>query len=111
MSEYETNPLENFLFGIKSPITKDRYQRRLADFFAFMKIHGDLTEQSKHFMMISNEKGKQWIFATVMKFLTFHKERAETVRDICLQYKIEFNDRFGCVTIWFHVLNQNQLFF
>lgn len=101
MSEYETNPLENFLFGIKSPITKDRYQRRLVDFFSFMEYDGDLTNQSKRFMINSNEKGKSWVFANVMKFLTFHKERAErgeisnaTVRNYYKPIKLflEMND-------------------
>lgn len=28
-------------------------------------------------MVQSNEKGKQWVFANIMNFLSFHKEHAE----------------------------------
>ena len=101
MSVSESHPMENFLFGIRSPITKDRYQRRLSDFFKFLEIDVDLDTQSKHFMTQANEKGHQWVFANVMKFLSFHKERAErgeisnaTVRNYYKSLKLflEMND-------------------
>jgi len=59
------------------PITKDRYKRRLGDFFKFLEIDDDLKFQAKYFMVQSNEKGKQWVFVNVMNFLSFHKERVE----------------------------------
>ncbi|KAF6244714.1 galactose oxidase early set domain-containing protein [Nitrosopumilus sp. b2] len=51
MSEIENNPMENFLFGIKSPITKDRYSRRLGNFFEFLEYGGSLETQAKQFML------------------------------------------------------------
>ena len=77
MSITESDPLENFLFAIRSPITKDRYQRRLTDFFKFLELDGTLEIRAKKFTALAQEKGKPWLFANVMKFLSFHKERAD----------------------------------
>lgn len=101
MSISESEPLENFLFAIKISITKDRYKRRLVDFFKFLGIEGELESQAKQFMIQAHEKGKQWVFANVMKFLSYHKERAErgeisnvTVRNYYKPLKLflEMND-------------------
>ncbi len=101
MSISETEPLEYFLYAIKSPITADRYKRRLGNFFDFLDVKGDLNSQSKSFMVKANKNGKRWVFANVMKFLSFHKERAErgeiadaTVRNYYKPLKLflEMND-------------------
>lgn len=101
MSVSESEPLENFLYAIKSPITKDRYQRRLRDFFGFLELDGDLATQAKSFVNLAHQNGKSWVFANAMKFLSFHKERAErgeisdaTVRNYYKPLKLflEMND-------------------
>ena len=101
MSISESEPLEYFLYAIKSPITADRYKRRLRNFFDFLDVEGDLDSQSKSFMGKANKNGKRWVFANVMKFLSFHKERAErgeiadaTVRNYYKPLKLflEMND-------------------
>ena len=73
----ETEPLEVFLYAIKSNATKQRYLNRLKNFFEFMRIEGDIKTQARAFVIASHVKGKNWVYANVMKFLTFHKERAE----------------------------------
>ncbi len=101
MSISESEPLEYFLYAIKSPITADRYKRRLRNFFDFLDVEGDLDSQSKSFMGKANKNGKRWVFANVMKFLSYHKERAErgeiadaTVRNYYKPLKLflEMND-------------------
>jgi len=77
MSVSESEPLEVFFYAIKSPATKDRYKRRLGNFFEFLEIEGDLESQSKSFMTLVNKNGKNWIFASVMKFLSYQKDRVE----------------------------------
>jgi len=77
MSKYESEPLELFLYGIRSDATKDRYTRRLKDFFDYLELNGDLSEQSKQFILHSQNNGKSWVTANVIKFLLYHKERVE----------------------------------
>ncbi len=77
MSKYESEPLELFLYGIRSDATKDRYTRRLKDFFDYLELQGNLSEQSKQFITNSQNNGKSWVTANVIKFLSYHKERVE----------------------------------
>ncbi len=72
-----SEPMELFLYAMRSDATKDRYTRRLRNFFDFLEYPGDLAEQAKQFISNSNKNGKSWVTASVMKFLSFHKERVE----------------------------------
>ncbi|MGH9993361.1 MAG: hypothetical protein ACREBU_01920 [Nitrososphaera sp.] len=60
-----------------SPATKSRYLNRLKNFFDYLGIEGDVKTQARAFVIAFQEKGKNWVYANVMKFLTFQKERAE----------------------------------
>ena len=71
----ESEPLESFLYAIKSDSTKQRYERRLKNFLDFLDLEGDLEAQAKSFIIQSQQKGKSWVSAKVMKFLTFQKDR------------------------------------
>ena len=62
---------------MKSNATKDRYKRRLGNFFDFLEIQGDLTEQSRQFVSQAKNNGNSWVTANMMKYLSYHKERAE----------------------------------
>ena len=101
MSVSESEPLESFLYGIKSDTTKSKYKRILKTFFDYLEILGDLETQSKLFIAKANKKGNNWVSANLMKFLLFHKERVErgeitygTVRNYYKPIKLflEMND-------------------
>ncbi len=77
MSEFESEPLELFLYAIRSDATKKRYKKRLENFFDYLEYNGTLAEQAKQFISNSNKNDKSWVTANVMRFLSFHKERAE----------------------------------
>ena len=77
MSVSESEPLESFLYGIKSDATKSKYKRRLKNFFDYLEVQGDLAAQSKLFIAMANQKGNSWISANLMNYLTFQKERVE----------------------------------
>jgi hypothetical protein len=70
-----SEPLELFLYAMKSDATKDRYKRRLGNFFEFLELDGNLAEQSKRFILLAKENGNSWVTANVMKYLSYHKER------------------------------------
>ncbi len=72
-----SEPMELFLYAMKSDTTKDRYTRRLGNFFDFLEYKGTVAEQSKQFITNAKENGNNWVTASVMKFLSFHKERVE----------------------------------
>ncbi len=72
-----SEPMELFLYAMRSDATKDRYTRRLRNFFDFLEYNGTLAEQAKQFIANSQKNGNTWVTANVMKFLSFHKERVE----------------------------------
>ena len=57
MSEYRSEPLELFLYAMKSDATKSRYKRRLGNFFDYLEIKGDLGEQAKQFVGFAQKNG------------------------------------------------------
>ena len=86
---------------MKSDATKDRFKKRLENFFDFQELDGDLAEQAKQFISNAKKNGNSWVTANVMKFLSFHKERVEhgeiTEGTLCNYYKplklfLEMND-------------------
>jgi len=77
MSVSELEPLETFLYAIKSDATKSKYKSRLKNFFDYLEISGDLEGQSKLFIAKAIKKENIWVSANLMKFLSYHKERVE----------------------------------
>jgi hypothetical protein len=73
--EEECHPLSVFLYALKAPETKRQYPRRLKVLLDFLKLEGNLEQQSKEFL----EKAKQnpqWVQNSIMQFITLQKERA-----------------------------------
>ncbi len=61
---------ELYLFALKSPITRDKYKRRLQTFFEFIGID-DVTFQEKCLDFVNRSKiegGNQWAFNSILKF-------------------------------------------
>ena len=56
MSVSESEPLESFLYAIKSEATKSKYKNRLKNFFDYLEIPGDLEAKSKSFIVKANKK-------------------------------------------------------
>ena len=44
-SESDTCTL--YLYAMKSPVTRDKYQKRLGKFFDFLRLEGSTTEEQK----------------------------------------------------------------
>ena len=64
-----------FLYGMKSPATKEKYIGRLARFFDFLGLQGSMEEKSNAFA----EKGKNavWAFTSILRFVQKEKERVD----------------------------------
>ncbi|MFB5598477.1 MAG: hypothetical protein ACE5RJ_05645, partial [Nitrosopumilaceae archaeon] len=77
MSISESEPLELFLYAMKSDATKSRYKRRLRNFFDYLELKGDLSEQAKQFIANTKKNGNTWASAKLMKFLSYQRERVD----------------------------------
>ncbi|MER5174410.1 MAG: hypothetical protein ABJB76_02120 [Candidatus Nitrosocosmicus sp.] len=65
-----------YLYALKSPVTREKYQKRLEKFFDFLGLEGTTVEEkSKDFIHIKDKEGNQWVFNNILKFMQFHLER------------------------------------
>jgi hypothetical protein len=66
-----------YLYALKSPVTREKYQKRLEKFFDFSGLDGSIVEEkSKSFIKRIKEEGNnQWVFNNILKFMQFHLDR------------------------------------
>jgi hypothetical protein len=65
-----------YLFALKSPVSRKKYQRRLENFFDFLEIKEDkIDERCKRFIKQVNEAGSQWVFNMLIQYMQFHLDR------------------------------------
>jgi hypothetical protein len=78
-SQTMMDPWSIFLYGMKAPMTREKYRGRLATFFDFIGfIEGTMEERAKTF----TERGKEqpdWVFVSVLRFAQAQKERVSNV--------------------------------
>ena len=77
MSLVETDPYSVFLFGMRSPKTKEKVVPRLKMFFDFIDIRGDPIEQLCKVFVEKARSNQNWIFSNLIQYLQYHKERVE----------------------------------
>ena len=75
-----TEPYQDFLFAMNSPVTRERYSTRLRSFFVHIGIEGTtMDERCRGFIekMKENEKNgnSKRAYACVVKFLQYQKDR------------------------------------
>lgn len=62
---------------MKSPVTRQKYQKRLEKFFDFLNIEGSsVQEKSKIFVNLGKSNDNVWVFNSILKFMQFQLERA-----------------------------------
>jgi len=65
-----------YLYALKSPVTRAKYQKRLEKFFDFLGLDGlNVEEKSKDFIKKVEKEGNQWVFNSLIKFMQFHLDR------------------------------------
>jgi integrase len=67
-----------YLYAMKSPITRQKYLRRLDKFFDFIGIQG-LTTEEKGIAFIAKARidSSQWVFYSILKFMQFQLDRVQ----------------------------------
>jgi integrase len=77
-----TEPYQDFLFALNSPVTRERYSTRLRSFFVYIGIEGTtMEERCRRFVekvQESEENGdSKWGYACVVNFLQHQKDRCD----------------------------------
>ena len=66
-----------YLYALKSPVTREKYQKRLEKFFDSICLEGKTVEEkSRAFVNTAKKEGNGWIFNQVLKFMQFQLDRA-----------------------------------
>lgn len=74
MAVIEQNPMDNFLYALKSSESRRQYPKRFEKFLNFLVLDGNLENKSKTFVIIASQD-IQWAERNFMKFLEFQKNR------------------------------------
>jgi integrase len=100
------DPWSIFLYGMKAPMTREKYRGRLAKFFDFIGFtEGTMEERAKTFTERGN-KQPEWVFVSILRFAQTQKERVSngeispgTLRNYIKAIKLfcEMND---IVIVW-----------
>jgi hypothetical protein len=65
-----------YLYAMKSPVTRDKYQKRLGKFFEFIRLEGrTVEEKSKVFVEMARKDNSNWTFSNILKFVQFQNSR------------------------------------
>ena len=75
--ESELDPWTLFLNAMRAPMTRDRYQTRVAKFFDFIKIPGKNLEQRARTFAKKGNKDTNWALSNILKFVYFQRERVD----------------------------------
>lgn len=66
-----------YIYALKSPVTRVKYQKRLAKFLEFIPLHQDnkTIEQKALTFAERGRKDPTWAFSSVVKFVQFQRDR------------------------------------
>ena len=84
----EQDPIAVFMYALKASESKRQYPRRFKVLLDYLGLEGDsLSEQAKKFLMIALRDPK-WVQGSIMRFITFQKERVKKEKYRNLQFQI-----------------------
>jgi len=77
-SEEDNNAYSLFLYGVRSPVTRDYYLRRLRIFFNYIKLLPDQTMEKRCNSFAAYARNNpNLVFRNIIEFLQYQRERVE----------------------------------
>jgi hypothetical protein len=73
VEESELDPWKLFLNAMRAPMTKDRYQTRVAKFLDFIGIVGGTLEQRARTFAKKGKSDTNWALNSILKFIYFQR--------------------------------------
>jgi len=75
--EQRDDPLTMFRDALSNPVTRDRYEKRLEQFFGFMNLKGESMQSRAQYFASKCKKNPSWAMSAIMNYMRYQKERAE----------------------------------
>jgi hypothetical protein len=72
------DPWSLFLYGMKAPMTREKYRGRLAKFFDFIGLTEGTMEERATVFAEKGKKDSDWVFVSVLRFAQSQKVRIES---------------------------------
>ncbi|MFQ5970620.1 MAG: hypothetical protein ACE5J2_09035 [Nitrososphaerales archaeon] len=76
MEDYD-DPLTMFRDALSNPITRDRYENRLEQFFRFLNTEGENLQRKAQLFTDNSKTNPNWAVSAVMNYMRHQKDRAE----------------------------------
>jgi len=73
----ELDPWTLFVNAMRAPMTRDRYQTRVAKFFDFVGIPGKTLEQNARTFARKGKIDINWALSNILKFVYFQRGRVD----------------------------------
>jgi hypothetical protein len=73
--ESDPNPWTLYLYAMKSPVTRDKYQKRLVKFFDYLRLDGPTIEDKSIVFVEMARKDSNWTFNSILRFIQFQNSR------------------------------------
>jgi len=70
----QQDPWSLYLYAMKSPITSQKYQKRLSSFLKYIGLPGIIEEQARLFAQ-RGSRDSNWAFNCILKFIKHELER------------------------------------
>ena len=75
-SDLELDLYSLYLYALRSPSSREKYQKRLEKYFDFLGLEGlTIGEKSESFVKKLEKDGNQWVFNSVLRFMQLQLER------------------------------------
>lgn len=71
----ELDPWSLYIYAMKSPMTRNRYQTRLAKFFDFIELSGSTLDERARTFAKRSKIDSNWAFNNILKFIQFQNDR------------------------------------
>jgi hypothetical protein len=78
----ELDPWSLFIYAMKAPMTRDRYQTRLAKFFDYigLKVGEKLEDRARAFAQRGKDDSN-WTLNNILRFVQYQKDRVDKKGD------------------------------
>jgi len=76
IGESELDTWSLYIYAMKSPVTREKYQRRLDKFFDFIGLKGTTIQEKSLIFVKMSQKDIKWTFNNILKFVQYQNSRA-----------------------------------
>ena len=75
VGQLQSDPWTLYLYAMRSPVTREKYQKRLGKFLDFLVLEGATIEEKSRAFVEMARKDSNWTFNSILRFVQFQNDR------------------------------------